>query len=184
MPAPVLLKVAIGGVLASIGAAMFARRASAEPAAAPIGPASAPVRPYASPPPPPPPSDAPAIEVESVGVPDSPVAPPADLDPRHALAARTFARLWELQPGQETDSDRALIGAFQAQEGIVPSTGRYGRGTGLAAIKYGIVPPIPFYWPRDAADAEAAKANWRSNMVYQATQDPQRAEEWQRIAMV
>jgi len=195
--------VAVGAAAAGSALLFFLRPARAAsgapngagPADAPSGPAPAPSFPDAPrpPAPPPPPDDFAPAPAEPTGTteaappPDVTPAtpPPRDLDPRHALAARTAMRLWELSgdPNQTTDEDRALIEAFQQQEGLIPN-GRYMAGTGLAFIKYDIVPPKPFYWPRGENNATNVKANWRSNMLFQATKDPARAEEWQRIAMV
>ena len=77
--------------------------------------------------------------------------------------------------------NKAMIKAYQTQEGLKPS-GFYGPGTGKSFIKYSIVPPKPFYWPRRGT--AASKQNYRGNMLTMATRDPARASEWQAAAMV
>lgn len=126
--------------------------------------------PRATPPEPPPPPPAPPIK--------KPIPIPPPLDPRKALAVQVAEMLAAATKGTE---NKAMVKAYQAQEGLKPS-GFYGPGTGKSFIKYGIVPPKPFYWPRRGTSA--SKNDYRKNLLFQATKDPARAAEWQQAAMV
>lgn len=129
-------------------------------------------------PPPPPPEPPPEYRQPAPSPPPPLTKPEVIADPRKALAARVARHLYSVTKGAE---DRDLVAALQTQEGLKPS-GFYGPGTGLSFIKYNIVPPKPFYWPK--RDTGKSKANYRSNLLFQATKDPQRAEEWQAAAIV
>lgn len=162
-------------------------------------PARPPVRPMGPPAPPEPPADwdqaddAPELQVEppevlvpapSGGAPPAPPPPSANTDPRYQLALAAAALLWDLTPNTESEDDKALIRAFQAQEGVSP-TGNYNATTGKAFLKYNIVPPKPFYWPSRASQAAAVKADWRNQLLWQAARiDPEHAAEYQAVAQV
>jgi len=106
------------------------------------------------------------------------IPPPPPLNPRKQLAVMAAEHLSQATKGSE---DKGLVKTYQAQEGLKPS-GFYGPGTGLSFIKYDIVPPKPFYFPsRNTANS---KANYRKNLLFQATKDPARASEWQAAAIV
>ncbi len=112
-----------------------------------------------------------------------PVQPPKKrvpiiTDPRKLLAVQLHKHLLSHPKGTE---DRSLVKAFQQQEGLKPS-GFYGPGTGKAFIKYAIVPVKPYFWPKSGQ--AASKANYRQNLLFQAKQDPARADEWIAAAMV
>lgn len=112
----------------------------------------------------------------AVRAPSVPVAPVKDA--RTLLAEQTAAMLRKATKGTE---DQGLVKAFQTQEGLKPS-GFYGPGSGLAFLKYNIIPPKPFYFPtRGTADS---KNNYRKNLLFQAQKDPARAAEWQAAAIV
>lgn len=129
----------------------------------------------------PPPKSVPVPEIPRLPDPPKITAPPKVTpiaDPRHALAEQTAVMLRSATKGSE---DKALVTAFQTQEGLKPS-GFYGPGSGLAMLKYNIIPPKPFYFPtRGTAES---KANYRRNLLFQAEKDPKRAAEWQAAAMV
>lgn len=133
----------------------------------PLPPEPPRVTPPEPPPPPPPPPVA-----------KKPIPPPPPLNPRKALAVQVAEMLAASTKGTE---NKAMIKAYQAQEGLKPS-GFYGPGTGKSFIKYDIIPPKPFYWPRRST--AASKNDYRKNLLFQATKDPARATEWQQAAMV
>lgn len=104
---------------------------------------------------------------------------PGFVDPRRALTARVVTMLLTTAPGEE---DKNLIAAFQSQEGLKAS-GWYNPSTAAAiGCRYGIIPPKPLYWPKTATGK--AKKNYQAQLAACAEQDPQRAEEWARAALV
>ena len=120
-----------------------------------------------------------------------PVTSPTDVpievpvDAAQQLAAATNDVLWEIAErggeGTETAAEKKAIELYQASEGLKVD-GLYGPKTGLSFVRRGLVPPPPFYWPKQGEDA--AKAEWRSTLLAKASDDPARSEEWQQIAAV
>jgi hypothetical protein len=74
--------------------------------------------------------------------------------------------------------DRELVRA--AQEAMVQTVdGQYGRKSALAIAHRGIIPVVPFYWPKKGT--AAAKADFTSKIRALANADPQRAAEWAKL---
>jgi hypothetical protein len=108
-----------------------------------------------------------------------PVMMPRSIPERRALASRVAEHLSLMPPGLE---DRSLIATFQAHQGLRPS-GYYGPSTGLVlADGFGIVPPLPLYWPK--TDTKRSKLRYRAAMLRHADREPQRAEEWRKAGDV
>src|SRR5262249_47343398 len=107
------------------------------------------------------------------------MAPTSNVDPRRALAARTASMLFHSKDQIGTE-DRELVRKFQETENV-KATGMYGPSTALALIKYGLVPPKPFYWSKQGA--KRAKHNYRTILLAKAAADPQRSDEWAVAAM-
>jgi len=104
-------------------------------------------------------------------------APPlADVSPDRSLAARLALHLSSAAPGAE---DRELVETFQRVKGLNP-TGNYGPGTARALMRYGLVPPPPFYWPEKHSGRE--RREYRNDLLREANKDPQRAREWNAAA--
>jgi peptidoglycan hydrolase-like protein with peptidoglycan-binding domain len=115
---------------------------------------------------------------------DSPlpgIVPPAaprlvDVSADRSLAARLALHLHRSEPGSE---DRQLVELFQRTMGL-NATGAYGPGTAKALIRYGHVPPSPFYWPSQGSVRE--KKSYRDALLREAARDAQRAPEWSAAA--
>lgn len=104
-----------------------------------------------------------------------PVMTPRPISEKRALASRVAEHLSLMPPGLE---DRSLIATFQAHQGLRPS-GYYGPSTAIVlADGFGIVPPVPLYWPK--TDTKRSKLRYRAAMLRHADQEPQRAEEWRK----
>ena len=113
------------------------------------------------------------------GVPEPPSA-------QKLLAAKTALMLTNASPGRES---KPLVTDYQLQEQSLQHTavgkadGLYGPKTALTLAKfYGIVPPKPYYWPRN--DRAGAKAAYRAELLALAAKDAPRAEEWRAAAAV
>jgi peptidoglycan hydrolase-like protein with peptidoglycan-binding domain len=108
-------------------------------------------------------------------IPDA--APPlVDVSADQSLAAQLALHLHTSIPGSE---DRDLVEQFQRALGLNP-TGAYGPGTARALMRYGLLPPKPFYWPSQQSQRE--KANYRQALLREAARDPVRAREWTAAA--
>lgn len=109
------------------------------------------------------------------------VSPTQDAD--RVFAGKVALMLHNSRKGSE---NKEMVRAFQqlehrrgfAEVGI--PDGLYGVKTGLALAKdHGIVPPKPFYFPKNPTPS---KNLWRSELSKLAAKDPARAEEWSRAA--
>jgi peptidoglycan hydrolase-like protein with peptidoglycan-binding domain len=107
-----------------------------------------------------------------------PTVPVEVMDPARSLAARTALHLMHSRPGRE---DKDLVRSLQLQEGVKPN-GHYGPSTALALTRHGLVPPKPYYWSRTGT--ARIKRDYRAALRALAAQDPQRADEWTRAALV
>ena len=98
--------------------------------------------------------------------------------PSKVLAQETALHLKFATKGKE---DQSLVKRYQAdnQPDAGAVDGKYGPKTALTMIRYGLVPPTPFYWP---ADATTAKRNYKNQLLAEAQRDPVRAQEWSQAA--
>lgn len=99
---------------------------------------------------------------------------PYDPDPRRNLALKV-QRMLALSP--KGSEDTALLKQWQTQEGCKPADGLYGYCSGIAMLKYKLVPPKP----RTTLSA-ANRKKWTDNLNWQARVDPPRAAEYQAAA--
>jgi hypothetical protein len=102
------------------------------------------------------------------------------------LAGKTALMLTNSSPGRE---NKQMVKDYQLQEqenghsAVGKADGLYGPKTALTMARhYNIVPPKPYYWPRQSQ--AQAKADYRSQMLSFATKDPPRAEEWRAAGRV
>ena len=95
---------------------------------------------------------------------------PFDPDPRRNLALKV-QRMLALSP--KGSEDTALLKQWQTQEGCKPADGLYGYCSGIAMLKYNLVPPKP----RTTLSAQRRK-DWTGNLTWQARKDPARAAEY------
>ena len=95
---------------------------------------------------------------------------------RRLAVAQTMAM--NLRNTSRYHEDQSLVREFQQQEAPAAGAvdGLYGQKTGLALIKYGIVPPRPRYWSSKTMKTD--KANWTARMVRESQSDPARAADW------
>jgi hypothetical protein len=104
-----------------------------------------------------------------------------------ALAADLAKALAKGKKGTASEP-KAMVQAFQKQEGLTKQDGSYGYETALAlADRYAIVPPKPMYWgeKNGAYDLVAKqKQAYSAHLLALASQDPQRADEWKAAAKV
>lgn len=82
-----------------------------------------------------------------------------------------------LMPYTRYKERRDMVTAFQKQEGLKPD-GWYGVDSGLAFLKYGVVPAKPYYFSKNKAKTRADKARWTAELTRMAQQDPARANLW------
>jgi len=122
-----------------------------------------------------------------VYVPPSPPPPPPDpvLSSRAALAERMTMHLKQNggAPANRYKEDQGLVRQYQSQEGLT-ADGKYGVGTGLSVVKYGIVPARPYYFSSNTTKTRNDKAEWTRIMNEMAASDPARASEWRAAANV
>jgi hypothetical protein len=73
------------------------------------------------------------------------------------------------------------VQAWQTQEGLKPD-GFYGPKTGTRIAAYRVVPPKPWYWPKE----ETAKAlrDWNALMKQRARENPDNSAAWLAVAKV
>jgi hypothetical protein len=95
---------------------------------------------------------------------------PFDPDPRRNLALKV-QRMLALSP--KGSEDTALLKQWQTQEGCKPADGLYGYCSGIAMLKYNLVPPKP----RTTLSPQRRK-DWTGNLTWQARKDPARAAEY------
>lgn len=107
--------------------------------------------------------------ISPLGTPTGPVQ-----DARQLLAAEVARSA--LKTGTP---DAGLVRKFQLQEGLTVD-GKWGPKSAVAIIKYGIVPPTPKVWPKNATSA--AQEAYYVLLTRQAATDPARKEEWQAAA--
>lgn len=100
-----------------------------------------------------------------------------DPDPRRNLALKV-QRHMNTHPGDSYDKE--LITQWQKQEGCKPADGLYGYCSGMAFLKYKLVPPKP----RTTLSAKNKKL-WHDNLKYQGrVVDPPRQAEYYAAAVV
>lgn len=100
------------------------------------------------------------------------------------LAGKVALMLTNSTKGSE---NKELVRVYQLQEqkrgfpvGI--ADGLYGAKTALSLAKdHGIVPPKPYYYPKNPAPT---KTTYRNELMTIAASDPARAEEWSKAAQV
>jgi hypothetical protein len=122
---------------------------------------------------PPLPRPVPSPRVEVPRVEPAPIVTPSepyDPDPRRNLALKVQRMLAMSPKGSE---DTALLKQWQTQEGCKPADGLYGYCSGIAMLKYNLVPPKP----RTTLSAQRRK-DWTGNLTWQARKDPARAAEY------
>lgn len=78
--------------------------------------------------------------------------------------------------------NRTTIAAYSKRLGVYDAAGMYGRGMAKAVMQHGIVPVVPYYWPKTAAEIKTAKAEFTALVNTYKTGDPQRATQWARLA--
>jgi hypothetical protein len=106
-------------------------------------------------------------------------------DVAKSLAGRLALHLSSVAKGSE---DKSLVTAFQNQEKgrgfyVGNLDGLYGPKSALALAKdYGIVPPKPYYWPKNSM--AASKKAYNQALLAIGAQDAPRAEEWAQAANV
>jgi hypothetical protein len=101
-----------------------------------------------------------------------------EIDPLRLQAQALINNLEKYPRGKE---DCALVADFQKRNGLKAS-GNYNPSTAATlAVKYGLVPPAP-YWPKRGR--VEAKEKYRALLNGIADRDPQRAEEFRRAARV
>lgn len=131
----------------------------------------------------------PPMVVQSTKLP--PVAPgQMSEDPRKVLASKTALALKLAGPKAKgtAKEPKELVRQFQTQEQLARLDGSYGSETGLALAKrYGIVPPVPYYWGKKGGDYRtltADKSQYKAELAKMAVADPQRRDEWTAAARV
>lgn len=97
----------------------------------------------------------------------------APLNPRQAAAGRVALNIYlrKIPP--------KVLADWQRSEGVEP-TGKYGPATAYAlCFRFGIVPPLPETW---GANEPEARRKFASQMFAAARRDPQRGDEFSRVA--
>lgn len=74
---------------------------------------------------------------------------------------------------------RARVASWLARLGVPDPTGMYGRQGATAVMQVGLVPVVPYYWPKTGATA--AKADFSRLVQNYAAADTQRAPQWQKL---
>jgi len=99
---------------------------------------------------------------------------PVPPDANRLLAGKTALHLSTVRTGAE---DRKLVTSYPlANPEAGKPDGLYGPKTATTfALKYGIIPPKPFYWPANSA---AAKSEYNKMIMVQAMKDAPRYDEW------
>lgn len=77
--------------------------------------------------------------------------------------------------------DDPTVHAWQAQEGLKPD-GFYGPKTGTRIAAYRVVPPKPWYWPKEGT-AKALR-DWKALMKQRAQENPDNAAAWLAVSKV
>lgn len=125
----------------------------------------------------------PGVATPAAGAP-APLPMTPQVDPARALAASVALEIAGSSKGRE---NKNLVAQYQKQEqsrgqAVGKIDGLYGPKTALTlATDFGIVPPKPLYWP---VNPTPSKNSYRATLNAIAKADPQRAEEWQRAAVV
>jgi hypothetical protein len=106
--------------------------------------------------------------------------------PGKITAQKMTLMLLNAPPGLE---DQTLVTHYQmdaAKEGMYTGKidGLYGPGAALTVAAYGIVPAKPRHWSRNKAIISAQKKAYAQALLKYASQDPQRADEWEQAADV
>lgn len=94
------------------------------------------------------------------------------VDSRVAQARQLAAHLRSVTKRQE---DKQLVARFQEANNLKVD-GLYGPKTAQKIASFGVVPPTPFYWPRQGA-AQSKKA-WNDYVASMAQSDPKRGDAW------
>lgn len=84
-----------------------------------------------------------------------------------------------LQTTSRYRENRGAVADYQAAAGLV-ADGLYGPATALSIAELGVLPVLPFYWP--ASNTAQAVAEFASDMLDQAADDPARAAQWRNLA--
>jgi hypothetical protein len=109
-----------------------------------------------------------------------PIAVPED---NHKILAGTTAL--HLKTARKGTEDQTLVARFQNdnQPEAGKADGMYGVKSALVmALKYGIVPPKPYYWRKPYSAMVADQKAYRGTLIAQVTKDPQRSDEWMQAA--
>jgi len=140
-------------------------KASAAPAKASAAPAKASAAPAKALP-------APAKVTSSIFDTPAPKSGPSTSDAKSRdLAAALVQHLERNKKGHE---DRVLVGRFQEAEGI-KQDGEYGPRTATELVDYGLVPPLPYYWPKNWLQA---KKDYSAVLRQAASKFPSLAEQY------
>jgi peptidoglycan hydrolase-like protein with peptidoglycan-binding domain len=109
-----------------------------------------------------------------------PVAVPTESDKRTAARELT-AYLQSIGglAGRPT-ANRSMIAAWLARLGVPDPTGMYGRQGASAVLLEGLVPVVPFHWPK-APNTQSAKNEFTKLIRDYAAADPQRASQWNAL---
>lgn len=176
-------------ILATIPTRGDAAPSVTKPKAPPaVGPKPAPIAPKPAPVKPPAPAPKPAgANLVDLGPkqPEPPVTkPPAaplnsERTPEFAAGQVRAAKLaLMLQSAKKYKENRKMVEDFQKAEGL-KIDGMYGPKTALEIASYGVVPPAPFYWPKDWV---TAKREYRANLIQYGTEYPEKAPEFRAAA--
>lgn len=103
---------------------------------------------------------------------------PANVDSQTAEVAKM---LYRVSPGPLRDADdMALNGAYKRATGVTGDKRFYGRGTALALIARGVVPPAPWDWVSPKSEDIASL---RRNVLEAKRNDPARADLWDELLL-